>query len=252
MLIYRHFTIHVGPYICICGRHIRVIVILIMIDQRKSQHWNFVECVLDIYWKFLRLDFRHPDLYLLPLLLWIIGAYHGYGMCIHRSTVYMAMFSVLLFYVHAERSHRLSGSNMSFEIPPGLTAMLQDFTVAVLRQKPPDLYKFAAEHFNNLYAQKRGSAAPGGGTPDSESKRRDSRKSKDAHGGYGSREGSRGGSSDLSSRETSPGNSIIITIIIIILIIIIIIINKRFIQKRTPFGGADKVSDNIFARKVQF
>jgi len=45
---------------------------------------------------------------------------------------------------------------MSFEIPPGLTAMLQDFTVAVLRTKPPDLYKFAAEHFSRLYAEKGG------------------------------------------------------------------------------------------------
>ena len=43
---------------------------------------------------------------------------------------------------------------MSFEIPPGLTGMLQDFTVAVLRNKPPDLHKFASEYFANLYEKK--------------------------------------------------------------------------------------------------
>ena len=65
---------------------------------------------------------------------------------------------------------------MSFEIPPGLTAMLQDFTVAVLRTKPPDLYKFAAEHFSKLYAEKTGGVAPpaAAGTPDSEKQRQDS------------------------------------------------------------------------------
>lgn len=40
---------------------------------------------------------------------------------------------------------------MSIHIPPGLTPMLQEFTIAVLRQKPDDLVKFASEYFNNLY-----------------------------------------------------------------------------------------------------
>ncbi|KAH3817123.1 hypothetical protein DPMN_118652, partial [Dreissena polymorpha] len=39
---------------------------------------------------------------------------------------------------------------MSFEIPDGLTDLLQDFTVAVLKKRPPDLVKFAAEYFNKL------------------------------------------------------------------------------------------------------
>jgi len=38
---------------------------------------------------------------------------------------------------------------MNFEIPPGLMDLLQDFTVAVLRDKPLDLVKFAAEYFNH-------------------------------------------------------------------------------------------------------
>jgi len=39
---------------------------------------------------------------------------------------------------------------MSFEIPDGLTDLLQDFTVAVLKERPPDLVQFAAEYFNKL------------------------------------------------------------------------------------------------------
>jgi len=40
---------------------------------------------------------------------------------------------------------------MNFEIPPGLTDLLQEFTVAVLRQKPNDLVEFAAVYFNERY-----------------------------------------------------------------------------------------------------
>lgn len=36
---------------------------------------------------------------------------------------------------------------MSFDIPAGLTELLQDFTVDVLRRRPADLYQFAAEYF---------------------------------------------------------------------------------------------------------
>lgn len=43
---------------------------------------------------------------------------------------------------------------MSFEIPDGLTDLLQDFTVAVLKERPPDLVKFAAEYFNKLKEKK--------------------------------------------------------------------------------------------------
>ncbi|KAL5015494.1 hypothetical protein ScPMuIL_009764 [Solemya velum] len=39
---------------------------------------------------------------------------------------------------------------MNFEIPPGLTDLLQDFTVAVLKDRPDDLIRFAAEYFNKL------------------------------------------------------------------------------------------------------
>lgn len=43
---------------------------------------------------------------------------------------------------------------MSFEIPDGLTDLLQDFTVAVLKERPPDLVKFAADYFNKLNDRK--------------------------------------------------------------------------------------------------
>ena len=92
---------------------------------------------------------------------------------------------------------------MSFEIPPGLTAMLQDFTVAVLRTKPPDLYKFAAEHFTKLYAEKRGSEERAG-TPESEKEPRDSRKSKGVRAGFASPD-SKKESSAASSAAASPG-----------------------------------------------
>lgn len=39
---------------------------------------------------------------------------------------------------------------MNFEIPEGLTDLLQDFTVAVLREKPSDLVEFAASYFAKL------------------------------------------------------------------------------------------------------
>ena len=44
---------------------------------------------------------------------------------------------------------------MSIQIPPGLTSMLQEFTIAVLRQKPDDLVKFASDYFNNLQKQQK-------------------------------------------------------------------------------------------------
>ncbi|GAB1598877.1 cAMP-dependent protein kinase type II regulatory subunit-like [Argonauta hians] len=40
---------------------------------------------------------------------------------------------------------------MSFEIPPGLTELLQGFTVSVLRERPTDLKHYAAEYFCRLY-----------------------------------------------------------------------------------------------------
>ena len=39
---------------------------------------------------------------------------------------------------------------MNLEIPTGLTTLLQDFTVAVLRERPTDLVQFAADYFQNL------------------------------------------------------------------------------------------------------
>jgi hypothetical protein len=44
---------------------------------------------------------------------------------------------------------------MNFEIPDGLTDLLQDFTVEVLRKRPADLLAFAAQYFEDLL-EKRG------------------------------------------------------------------------------------------------
>jgi cAMP-dependent protein kinase regulator len=44
---------------------------------------------------------------------------------------------------------------MNFEIPEGLTDLLQDFTYEVLRKKPADLLSFAAQYFDELL-EKRG------------------------------------------------------------------------------------------------
>lgn len=43
-----------------------------------------------------------------------------------------------------------SGTN-DFEVPTGLTELLQEFTVAVLRGQPTDLLKFAKEFFDSKF-----------------------------------------------------------------------------------------------------
>jgi len=77
--------------------------------------------------------------------------------------------------------------------------MLQDFTVAVLRTKPPDLYKFAAEYFGKAYTEKSGRVL----SPDS------TRKSKDAGPASSGSKASSKTASDMSSRDTSPGRMIL-------------------------------------------
>ena len=41
-------------------------------------------------------------------------------------------------------------------IPEGLTELLQDFTVAVLREQPDDLFDFSFEYFKRIKRQKSG------------------------------------------------------------------------------------------------
>lgn len=43
---------------------------------------------------------------------------------------------------------------MSATIPEGLTELLEEFAVAVLREKPSDLVQFAAQYFNNSLEQR--------------------------------------------------------------------------------------------------
>lgn len=44
----------------------------------------------------------------------------------------------------------LKTTRMELEIPPGLTELLQDFTVQVLREKPEDILDFAANYFMKM------------------------------------------------------------------------------------------------------
>ena len=48
----------------------------------------------------------------------------------------------------------------SVTVPEGLSELLEEFAVTVLREKPSDLLEFAASYFNELYMSKRQS---GGG-----------------------------------------------------------------------------------------
>ncbi|CAM4575572.1 cAMP-dependent protein kinase type II-alpha regulatory subunit [Lepidochelys kempii] len=52
---------------------------------------------------------------------------------------------------------------MSIEIPPGLTELLQGYTVEVLRHRPPDLLGFAADYFTRLRDARDQEAAAAGG-----------------------------------------------------------------------------------------
>jgi hypothetical protein len=46
---------------------------------------------------------------------------------------------------------------MELQIPTGLTDMLQEFTVVVLRERPEDMVDFAANYFTQLKLQNKGS-----------------------------------------------------------------------------------------------
>lgn len=49
----------------------------------------------------------------------------------------------------------------SVTVPEGLSELLEEFAVTVLREKPSDLLEFSARYFNDLYMSKR--QAGGGG-----------------------------------------------------------------------------------------
>jgi len=44
---------------------------------------------------------------------------------------------------------------MDVQIPPGLTELMQDFTVAALRERPSDIVDFAADYFVKLKDSKK-------------------------------------------------------------------------------------------------
>lgn len=46
------------------------------------------------------------------------------------------------------------GTAMSVTVPVGLSELLEEFAVSVLREKPADLVEFAARYFNNLHSSR--------------------------------------------------------------------------------------------------
>ena len=44
---------------------------------------------------------------------------------------------------------------MSVTVPEGLSELLEEFAVSVLREKPTDLVEFAARYFNDLYMSRK-------------------------------------------------------------------------------------------------
>lgn len=53
-----------------------------------------------------------------------------------------------------------------FQIPPGLTELLQGYTVEVLRRRPPDLVEFAVDYFTRLREARVPVAAAQSGEPE--------------------------------------------------------------------------------------
>ena len=51
---------------------------------------------------------------------------------------------------------------MELQIPAGLTDMLQEFTVVVLRERPDDMVEFAANYFTMLKLQNKASGDTNG------------------------------------------------------------------------------------------
>lgn len=49
---------------------------------------------------------------------------------------------------------------MNLEIPEGLGDLLRDFTVAVLKERPPDLYDFAVDYFTTARESRRPKEVP--------------------------------------------------------------------------------------------
>jgi len=52
-------------HLILCGCHINVHVIVILIEPTTNQinvkiYWNFVQYVLEIYWKFVTLELQNP------------------------------------------------------------------------------------------------------------------------------------------------------------------------------------------------
>ncbi|XP_048403740.1 protein kinase, cAMP-dependent, regulatory, type II, alpha A isoform X2 [Stegostoma tigrinum] len=78
----------------------------------------------------------------------IRGVYKGTALTLMRDIPASGMY----FMTYEWLKHTLTpeGQRMNIEIPPGLTDLLQGYTVEVLRNRPSDLVEFAIEYFTEL------------------------------------------------------------------------------------------------------
>ena len=81
-------------------------------------------------------------------------------------------FAYLSFNFSTVRGHskeKVSGTERSYSwremtsvtVPEGLSELLEEFAVTVLRERPSDLLEFASRYFNELHMSRRGQAGGG-------------------------------------------------------------------------------------------
>uniref|UniRef100_UPI00398E7818 mitochondrial carnitine/acylcarnitine carrier protein isoform X2 n=1 Tax=Pristiophorus japonicus TaxID=55135 RepID=UPI00398E7818 len=78
----------------------------------------------------------------------IRGIYKGTVLTLMRDVPASGMY--FMTYEWLKYSLTPEGQRMNIEIPPGLTDLLQGYTVEVLRHRPPDLVEFAIQYFTQL------------------------------------------------------------------------------------------------------
>ncbi|XP_072136388.1 protein kinase, cAMP-dependent, regulatory, type II, alpha A isoform X3 [Mobula birostris] len=78
----------------------------------------------------------------------IRGIYKGTALTLMRDVPASGMY--FMTYEWLKYSLTPEGQRMNIEIPPGLTDLLQGYTVEVLRHRPADLVEFAIQYFTRL------------------------------------------------------------------------------------------------------
>ncbi|XP_067908218.1 protein kinase, cAMP-dependent, regulatory, type II, alpha A isoform X2 [Heterodontus francisci] len=78
----------------------------------------------------------------------IRGVYKGTALTLMRDVPASGMY--FMTYEWLKYTLTPAGQRMNIEIPPGLTDLLQGYTVEVLRHRPADLVEFAIQYFTQL------------------------------------------------------------------------------------------------------